>query len=124
MTVRQYLAVSIANLSFLALGFLIGREVYIQKVHAQTQNIVPISPGVTTGTFGAGLILAHEIQSDSLVVNGYDLLKINQNTLNYLSTQLGANPAGLQSIITNSKADKLYTVKNPAAPNPTPEKKP
>ena len=92
---------------------------YSGRVHAQVKpQIQEITPGVTTGTFGAGLILAHEIQSDSLVVNGYDILKINQNTLNYLATQAGANPIVLQGIISNSRADKLYTIKPPATSEP------
>lgn len=110
----------------LVIGFFYGTS-YSTRVHAQTSpHVQEISPGVTTGTFGAGLILAHEIQSDSLVVNGYDLLKIHQNTLNYLATQSGANPGALQGIISSSRADKLYTVKPPGGPEPPKpqEKKP
>jgi hypothetical protein len=135
-TVRQYATVSAINLSFLILGFVLGHEFYMPKVQAQSPpqtvlgaapQVVPVSPGVTTGSFGAGLILAHEIQSDSLVVNGYDLLKLHQNTLNYLGTLLGANSVAIQTLIENSKATKLYTIKPPtpapAIPPPT-EKKP
>ena len=107
-------------------GFFLGTS-YSGRVHAQTApQLQEITPGITSGSFGAALVLAHEIQSDSLVVNGYDLLKMHQNTLNYLSRQLGANAADLQSVINNSKADKLYTIK-PAGTTPpakAPEKKP
>jgi hypothetical protein len=107
----------------LLVGFFLGTS-YSGRVHAETaQQVQEVSPGITTGTFGAGLILAHEIQSDSLVVNGYDLLKMHQNTLNYLATQFGANTGAIQNIITISKADKLYTLKTPSTPKPQ-EKKP
>ncbi len=122
------------NLVTLLVGFGMGallRPNIDQAVHAQTtdsvrtQVIEPIFPGVTTGTFGARIVLAHEIQSDSLVVNGYDLLQIHQNTLNYLANQIGANKAVLQSIVDNSKAAKLYTIKppSPSPPQTKPEEK-
>src|ERR1035438_4331100 len=88
---RFMLLGGLLNLMTLLVGFVLGLT-YSGNVHAQTTpQLQQIIPNVSTQTFGAGLILAHEIQSDSLVVNGYDILKINQNTLNYLAGQLGAN---------------------------------
>lgn len=72
-------------------------------------------------------MLAHEIQADGLVVNGCDLLRMHQNTLNYLANQIGANKTALQAIVDGSKADKLYTIKPTSPPSPQPkpvEKKP
>ena len=114
---------SLLNLVTLVAGLLIGfffGTSYSGRVHAQgNPQVQEIQPGVMTGTFGAGLVLAHDIQSDSLVVNGYDLLKLHQNTLNYLGKQIGANSIAIQELIDNSKATKLYTIK-PAAPSPAP----
>jgi hypothetical protein len=123
---------SVTLLVGLAVGFFLGTS-YSGKVHAQvvqtptSPQIQDIAPNVTTPSLGANLLLAHEIQSDSLVVNGYDMLKVNQNILNYLATQLGANNSALQSIVSNSRADKLYTIKSPTAappPQKPQEKKP
>jgi hypothetical protein len=124
---------SVTLLVGLTAGFFLGTS-YSGKVHAQvvvqtptSPQIQDIAPTVTAPSLGANLLLAHEIQSDSLVVNGYDMLKVNQNILNYLATQLGANNAALQSIVANSRADKLYTIKSPTAappPQKPEEKKP
>lgn len=122
---RFILLGSVLNSVAVILAFFLGTIYSGRAVHAQenTQQVEQITPGVTTGTFGAGLILAHQIQSDGLVVNGYDLLKLHQNTLNYLATQIGANQAALQAIIANSKAEKVYTVKVPSPPSPKPKGK-
>lgn len=107
----------------LTLGFLVGTA-HSTPVHAQaTQQIIPIQPQVIAPSLGTNLLLAHEIQTDSIVANGYDLLKMHQLTLNYLANQLGANTAAIQDIVNKSKADKLYTLKPPAASKPQ-EKKP
>jgi len=131
MTVRQYVTASIINLAFLGCGFILGHELHVPRVQAQSapappSNLQEIAPGVTTGTFGAGLILAHEIQSDSLVVNGYDVMKLQQNTLNYLATRSGGDSVALQQVVNQSRPAKLYTVKQPTPPAPpkSEEKKP
>lgn len=109
-------------------GFILGTATSSRGVHAQTRSeIVPITPGVTTGSFGANLLLAHEIQSDSLVVNGYDLFKMDQNIINYLATRVDADRNGLQQAISNAQPPKLYTIQTtpppPAQPQPKPEEK-
>ena len=81
-----------------------------------------MAPAATVGSFGTNILLAHHIQSDELVVNGYDVMKMNQNILNYMSRQIGANGTDIQSIVINSRADKLYTIKAPTAPAPAPQK--
>jgi hypothetical protein len=40
---------------------------------------------MTTGTIGIYLILSHHLQTDELVVNGYDLLKLQNAELGLLS---------------------------------------
>jgi len=111
----------------LAIGFIFGTS-YSGRVYAQAnQKIEEITPGVTTGSFAAALILAHEINADSVVVQGFDILKLHQNTLNYLSRQPLANQVEIQRIIDESKAEKVYHMKAPQAPvqqKPKEEKKP
>jgi hypothetical protein len=100
----------------IAIGFTVARTRPKRVYAAGTQKVQEITPGVTTGSFGAGLILAHEIQADRLVVNGYDLLKMHQNTLNYLLKHLpGADRNALQSVVEDSKVSVLYRVKPPAS---------
>jgi hypothetical protein len=102
---------------------------YSAKVHAQTsdsvsahvQKVEEITPTMTAGSIGGYLVLAHTMQSDEAVVGGLDLLKLHLNTLNYLSRQLGANQIELQNIVSNSRAEKVYTIKSPQPPqNPQP----
>ena len=110
----------------LTMGFFVGSS-YSGRVNAQTTTaqvpVEEITSGSTIGTLGTALLLARHIQSDSLVVNGYDLLKFHQNTLDYLSKQTGANQSALQEIINKSKAEKLYTLRIPR-PLHQEEKKP
>jgi len=120
---------SLLNLLTLAIGMFLG--LYLSASHpglvrAQNQpEIQPITPVATVGSIGSLLVLAHEVQTDSLVVNGYDVMKLQQGILNYLGTQITANPTGLQAIVEGARAKKLYTVKPPAAAQPSPkEKKP
>jgi hypothetical protein len=127
MTVRQYICATGINILVFSLGFGLARLLAVPVVEAQTHpaaQIVPIQPGVTTGTFGASLILAHEIQADSLVVNGYDLLRFNQNIVNYLARHMaGASLADLQQVVNDSAASHLYTLQAPAKPSPPPTQK-
>jgi hypothetical protein len=124
---RFVLLGSLMNLMTLLIGLILGFALGIQhtSVLAQTrQTVTPITPGVTTGTFGAGIVLAHEIQADKIVSNGYDLVKMHQNTLNFLLSRYPLEKTALQAIVDDSKSDVLYTIKT-ATPTPSqPEKKP
>jgi hypothetical protein len=118
--------VSLAILAVgLAIGFICGemyhpqQEVRAQAVAASTPTIQEIQPGMTTGTFGANLVMAHEIAADSLVVNGYDLLKMQNNILVYLSNRPSAERADIQNIVNASRASTIYRIKQ-QAPMPTP----
>ena len=123
--------VSLAILAVgLAIGFAGGVMYRPQQVQAQaatpSPNIQEVSPGVTTGTFGANLILAHEVATDRVIINGYDLMKMQQNILNYLASRPFAEKADIENIIKSSQADTVYRLKQstppPSAPA-APEKK-
>jgi hypothetical protein len=124
---RFVLLGGLLNLTTLAvgvvLGFLLGIQ-HFSSVSAQVKpTVVPITPGITTGQFGAGLILAHEIQSDKIIANGYDLVKMNEKILNYLLVRAPFDKTALQSIVDDSRAETLYTIKS-STPQSQPEKKP
>jgi hypothetical protein len=115
----------------IAIGF-VGGSMYHppQKVEAQavqpiTPTIQEISPGVTTGTFGANLILVHELATDHLIVNGYDVMLMQQNILNYLATRPLAERADIENIINASRSSVIYKIKEPqpVPPPAVPEKK-
>jgi hypothetical protein len=119
-------------LTGLAIGF-VGGIMYHprQDVHAQSvapsPNVQEVSPGVTTNTFAANLILAHEVATDRVIINGYDLMKMENAILTYLATRPLAESADIQNIITKSRADTIYKIKQPTPPPanpPVPEKKP
>jgi hypothetical protein len=109
----------------IAIGFYFGQEYHpIQIVQAQAvappiPNFTDVNPGMTTGSFGANLILAHEIATDDVVVNGIDLLKFDQNVINYLAAQPTTEKAELQNLVNASRATTIYRIKPPAAA-PTP----
>jgi hypothetical protein len=123
-----------ATLLTLAIGFAFGlgfgvmwrpeQPVNAQATPPKTQHIEEVSPGVTTGSFGANLILAHEVATDHMVINGYDLMLMQQNILNYLSTRPLAEPADIQNIINASKAETVYQYKAATPANPTPQTAP
>ena len=99
----KYALTTLANLLVLAVGITIG--VYLsphleRPVQASAepqaatpasppteaeQKITAIQPSMTTGTVGFFLVLSHHIQSDELVVNGYDILKLQNEELGLLS---------------------------------------
>src|SRR4051794_30400232 len=99
----RYTIASAINLAILTLGVVVGvfiaphftktasanpiSETQAASVQNQAPSPIPtpassgpkittVQPGMTTGTVGIYLILAHHVQSDELVVNGYDLLKL------------------------------------------------
>jgi hypothetical protein len=94
----------------IAIGFSAGilyrprQEVQAQAVTAPSPTIQEVFPGMVTGSFGANLILAHEIAADDIVVNGFDLLKMQQNILNYLASRPLAERADIQNLINASRA--------------------
>jgi hypothetical protein len=107
----------------LSMGFFLGTSysghVYAQQLKQQVkQQVEEIVPGVTAPSFAAAVILGHEINADSMVVRGYDLLKLHQNTLNFLGDMYPLNRAQIQQIIETSLADKVYHMKSPEQPKP------
>jgi hypothetical protein len=135
MWTMRYALTTFANLVVLAVGIMIG--VYMSphlesRVQAssdpQTTPVVPtpagntpeqITPGVTTGTFGAYLVLAHHVQSDEMVVNGLDLLKLHEGELNLLSKTLGVTQQDVQNVVNNARDTHIYQIATPK-PQSTP----
>jgi hypothetical protein len=61
--------------------------------------------GPAVGTY---LLLTHHIQTDELVVNGLDILKLNQGELNLLSRIPGVTAGDMQTVVNDAKNVHLY----------------
>ncbi|MGC2745011.1 MAG: hypothetical protein WA672_17680, partial [Candidatus Angelobacter sp.] len=96
-----------------------------QQVQAQPQRVEEIQPVFTAGSAGIGILLSNRIESDTLVVNGFDVMKLNEGILNYLATRPTAERADVENIIAKSRAEVFYKIKEPVpAPKPTEKKEP
>lgn len=131
----KYALVSAINLAILLVGIAIGIVLspHLEKpVAAQapvaTQTPAPptsgatkkVEPQMSAGTVGVYLFLAHHIQSDELVVNGIDLLKLHQGEVNLLQKFVPASD--INKIITDAKVSEsdLYQVVTPGQSTPAP----
>jgi hypothetical protein len=107
----------------MAIGFAGGslyhpqQQVQAQMVAPVTPNIQDVTPGVTIGSLGSNLILAHEIAADRLTVNGYDVMLLQQNILSYLGNRPLAERADIQNIVNASRASTVYRIKQPQVPS-------
>ena len=135
----KYALASFANLLTLVIGITIGImlaphfERPAQAVSTESQaapsattaqapppsNIEQVSPTMTAGSIGSYLVLAHHVQSDELVVNGLDMMKLQQGELNLLSKIPGVYSWELSGIIKDARDTHLYQVASPKQPQPT-----
>ena len=114
---------NITQLITLAVGIVIGVLIaprFEGRVQAQgaappttNTNVQTLQNFMTSPALAANVLLAHELQVDHAVVNGYDLLLLNQNIVNYLATLPVANPTVLTSIGDRSKATTRFTLPPP-----------
>jgi hypothetical protein len=145
----KYALASLANLATLAIGITIGIMLapHLEKpasARAEPSQVQPssgglgaptgftatvvvpeqVQPQMTTGTIGSYLLLAHHVQTDELVVNGLDVVKLEQGELNLMARTLGFNRQDVQNIVDQARTTQLYQVapqKQPAPAN-TPQK--
>ena|ERR1700693_2758929 len=137
MDAKTYLKVSIINLTFLLVGVLIGATVvsfmfFTGTAHAQGPPAkmdtggkaaqVPalcdesrfecVTPLITAGVGGFNQLLAHQFATDQIMVQGIDLLKLHENTLNLIRSK---NPAislqDIQKVVDDSKVSKPLRVR-------------
>lgn len=134
----KYALASLVNLLILLVGIALGlllRPYIDRPVHAASEpqfgsqlgtsqvpfgqtvvaavepKITSVSPSLTTGTVGIYLVLSHHIQSDELVVNGYDLLKLQNEELGLLSRFVSS--ADIQNAVNRSRAAEVYKIEQP-----------
>jgi hypothetical protein len=85
-------------------------------------KIATVTPQLTTGTVGIYLVLSHHIQSDELVVNGYDMLKLQNEELSLLSRFVPA--LEIQNAVNRSRASELFKIEQPKPAQPPAQTKP
>lgn len=76
-----------------------------------------VSPIMTVGSAGIGTLLANRIAADQLAVNGYDVLKLENNILNVMISKNLLTPDQAHKMAEDSRPDKLLRFQ---APNPPP----
>jgi hypothetical protein len=115
----KYTTGSIVNLLTLVLGIIIGitlapkleRNVSAQKTKVVNScvseaGVECVTPIMTVGSAGIGKLLVNQIAADQLTVNGYDLLKLNNNMLNALVENRIISIAQAQALVSISHPDK------------------
>ena len=70
------------------------------------QRVTGVQPAISAGDALFYRLLSHRLQSDELVVNGYDLLALQQGELNIL--QRFATPKEISDLIAASKAKEMF----------------
>jgi hypothetical protein len=127
---RQFSLGNLVNLITLVIGLSIGfvggmsyqprSKVEAQAVTPTSPNIQDVSPTMTVGSIGTNLLLAHEVDADQVVINGYDVMKLQQGVINYLSTRPGAEGADFTNIVNSARATTLHRIKLQTATVPPP----
>jgi hypothetical protein len=125
---REFSLGNLVNLITLVIGLSIGfvagmsyqphANVQAQAVAPPTPNIEEVAPTMTVGSIGTNLMLAHEVDADQLVVNGYDVMKLQQGVINYLASRVGAEGADFQNIVNSARPATVHRIKLQAAPVP------
>ncbi len=107
----------LAGLTLLVLALAVGFSFGVwftatSTVQAQQKpGVEEISPGLTTGSIGVHTLLAHRIAADSIMVQGIDLINLQENMLNLLRVKGIATLPELQDLVENSKAETILRMK-------------
>jgi hypothetical protein len=78
-----------------------------------------LSPIMTVGSAGIGKLLTNQISTDHLSVNGYDILKLQENTLTAMIRGGLITQDAAKALVESSHPDK-YLRYQPPQPRPTP----
>jgi hypothetical protein len=95
-------------------------------VYAQSQapasEFEDITPIMTVGSAGIGTLLANRIAADTVMVNGYDVLKLDQGILQLIQRKTLTQNSELDAVVAAAKVSRLLRIKAsaPAPQNPPP----
>lgn len=73
-------------------------------------RMIVLQSYATSGAMGTNVLLVHNLQADIAVVNGYDIMKINQQIINYLASLPVGDQRALAAIVRNSRAEEIYQI--------------
>lgn len=123
--------VNLVTLIFgIAIGFLLANWHGVVKVLAQSQNSQPwryedVPSAITIGQIGSELILTNTLAADHITEQGYDLLLMHENTLEFLRSKGIGTSAELQQVVEKSHPPVVYRIKKQPTPTPpAPTQKP
>lgn len=112
--------VVVVSLAMLLLGIFIGfvlgpSSLSIASAEQGQPTFEEISPVMTIESAGIGTLLAGRVATDEITVKGFDLIKLQENTLKLLASKsLFFSTAELQSVIDKSRAPVVLRMKPPA----------
>jgi hypothetical protein len=132
----KYALTTLANVLILLLGITIGlllapkleKRVSAQQAQpaaspapscVSSATVECLTPIMTVRSAGIGILLSNQISADHATVNGYDLLKLDNNIISALIQAHILTPVQAQSLAEASLADKQIRYQ-PAAPPPAP----
>jgi len=123
MNLRQYICASVINLAFLGMGMAIGFRHQSTPVYAATALPMPaseyeeITPIMTVGSAGIGTLLANRVAADQVMINGYDVLKLDEGILQLIQRKTSAANSELQSVVDSAKVARPLRAKVSSASN-------
>ena len=135
----KYAIVSAINLAILLVGIAIGVLLtpHIEKranaapsdqaqpvptagTSSSEEPYEDVTPMVTAGSMAANTFLAHRIATDQLMVNGYDLMALEDGILNVLENKSVISYRDLDALVERAKVPRPLRLKL-AQPQPQPQ---
>jgi len=103
---------------------MIGSGIYPHLMSVRAQSFEDVSPAVSAGTAAFGTLLAGRFAADQATVQGIDLLKLHEATLNFIARKnFGTTSAELQAVVDSAKVPRPLRVKQSEPPKPEAQKK-
>jgi hypothetical protein len=118
-TFRTYLGVTILNAILIFGGFLAG-VAYRDHAVAHAQTSEEISPVVTAGSAAFGTLLAGRFASDEITIQGIDVLKLQEATLNLIARKTFTPVSELQAAVDSAKAPHPLRLRQQTPPKSEP----
>jgi hypothetical protein len=132
--IMRYAVISAINLVILLVGVVLGvilaphiegsasassAQAAQSPVCVSSATVECVIPLMTVGSGAIGKLLSNQISSDQLTVNGYDILKLDNNLLNALISGKVITTAQGQTIAETARPDKILRFQpRPQPPSP------
>lgn len=107
-TFRTYAGITILNAVLFFGGFSVGISYRNHTaVYAQQQEFEDISPVISAGSAAFGTVLAGRVATDKMIVNGYDMLKMQEDVLNVIGKGISVCRRNYRSPATRLKSARF-----------------